>query len=817
MSNLIEEEVNENLLNSEQKNSKKCVPIRQDPSSSLLQWPEVSEEVDTNIELQTLHQNQESTASDMLFPNESLMSDRLRSGMDSTPESSDKRIAAQVKNVVFSYGRGKKAVNALNGITINVPEGNILKPRKGTVIVFGEQPGSYDSLVPGPGVGYMPQEIGLFQEFTIEETLTFFGRLYRLPKVQIKNSIRFLLQFLDLPDKTSSVAKLSGGQKRRVSLAAALVHKPPLLVLDEPTVGIDPVLRQSIWKHLIALAKDGITVIITTHYIEEARNANIVAFIRQGMLLEEGNPETLIKRQNLHNLEDVFLRLCNNKESDLNIYDKSQGALFFLCLGRDPYDIPVAVFNGELKPKYSTGFLQNIDNYTITQKQYNTFESGYESVKNGDNKALIYIGANFSKALVQRGLQGYETDTETIDMSSIKLYLDMTSQFSANKIRQTLHESYQTFAKAILKSNDMPEAMADPPIHIEDPILGTRDPPVTHFMAPGFILSLAFFCAIATSALSLVLERKDGLLERSLVSGVHPNEYILSHVLTQTMVVILQTFSVLMIAFLIFEIPNRGSILWVSVLIVMQGVCGMAYGILISAITKEENFTLILCMGSMFPQFLLSGVVWPSRDPPVTHFMAPGFILSLAFFCAIATSALSLVLERKDGLLERSLVSGVHPNEYILSHVLTQTMVVILQTFSVLMIAFLIFEIPNRGSILWVSVLIVMQGVCGMAYGILISAITKEENFTLILCMGSMFPQFLLSGVVWPVETMPKILIFISTVFSQAKSIEAVRYMLYRGWGLDYFEVYLGFIISGSWTIVFLCVAAIMFNVNKSR
>ncbi|CAG2171610.1 unnamed protein product [Oppiella nova] len=122
-------------------------------------------------------------------------------------------------------------------------------------------------------------------------------------------------------------------------------------------------------------------------------------------------------------------------------------------------------------------------------------------------------------------------------------------------------------------------------------------------------------------------------------------------------------------------------------------------------------------------------------------------------------------------------------------------MVVILQTFSVLMIAFLIFEIPNRGSILWVSVLIVMQGVCGMAYGILISAITKEENFTLILCMGSMFPQFLLSGVVWPVETMPKILIFIST----AKSIEAVRYMLYRGWGLDHFEVYLGFIISSSW------------------
>jgi hypothetical protein len=73
------------------------------------------------------------------------------------------------------------------------------------------------------------------------------------------------------------------------------------------------------------------------------------------------------------------------------------------------------------------------------------------------------------------------------------------------------------------------------------------------------------------------------------------------------MVVILQTISVLAIAFLIFDIPNRGPIFWVSVLIVMQGVCGMAYGVLVSAISKEENFTLILCMGSMFPQFLLSG------------------------------------------------------------------------------------------------------------------------------------------------------------------------------------------------------------------
>lgn len=104
------------------------------------------------------------------------------------------------------------------------------------------------------------------------------------------------------------------------------------------------------------------------------------------------------------------------------------GALFFLCLGRDPYDIPVAVFNGELEPRYSQDFLLLIDNRTISQTLFGSFDSAFDSVKNGENKALIAIGANFTEAVMERGLQGYEADKETIEMSSIKLYLDMTSQ-----------------------------------------------------------------------------------------------------------------------------------------------------------------------------------------------------------------------------------------------------------------------------------------------------------------------------------------------------------------------------------------------------
>ncbi len=160
--------------------------------------------------------------------------------------------------------------------------------------------------------------------------------------------------------------------------------------------------------------------------------------------------------------------------------------LFFLCLGRDPYDIPVAVFNGELEPKLSSDFLQTIDNHTIRQILYNSFDDGFESVKSGKTRALIAIGANFTKAMIDRGMSGYDADKQTIDMSAIKLYLDMTSesnitltlelhkwlnilflgQFAANKIMQTIHESYQLFAKQILRDNEMDEAIADPPIQV---------------------------------------------------------------------------------------------------------------------------------------------------------------------------------------------------------------------------------------------------------------------------------------------------------------------------------------------------------------
>ncbi|GFG35804.1 hypothetical protein Cfor_11743 [Coptotermes formosanus] len=118
------------------------------------------------------------------------------------------------------------------------------KLNSGDIWVLGGKPGSKGSGVPGPRIGYMPQDLSLYVEFTIRETFLYFGWINGMKTEDIEEKLHFLVEFLQLPTPESFVKNLSGGQQRRVSLAAAMVHSPELLILDEPTVGVDPILRQ---------------------------------------------------------------------------------------------------------------------------------------------------------------------------------------------------------------------------------------------------------------------------------------------------------------------------------------------------------------------------------------------------------------------------------------------------------------------------------------------------------------------------------------------------------------------------------------------
>ena len=176
----------------------------------------------------------------------------------------DSGIAIKVEKASIAYSSGDKTSPILRDLDLEVPKGKIygllgpsgcgkttllkcmlgkLALDSGQVDVFGSIPGCRSTGVPGKRVGYMPQELALFGEFNIAETLEYFSRLYGMSSDKYQERMDFLLKFLDLPSKTRPLEKMSGGQQRRASLAVALLHEPDLLILDEPTVGVDPLLR----------------------------------------------------------------------------------------------------------------------------------------------------------------------------------------------------------------------------------------------------------------------------------------------------------------------------------------------------------------------------------------------------------------------------------------------------------------------------------------------------------------------------------------------------------------------------------------------
>ena len=158
-------------------------------------------------------------------------------------------------------------------------------------------------------IGLAPQEVHLDRFLTAREVLLYHGRYFGMPKLEAGRRADELLEVFDLAAKGKTKPnRLSGGMRRRLLIARALVHRPRLVVLDEPTAGVDLEQRHELWRYLRRLHTEGLTVLLTTHYIEEAEAlCERVAFIRAGRIAAEGTPEELVSRFGGNRLEDAYL------------------------------------------------------------------------------------------------------------------------------------------------------------------------------------------------------------------------------------------------------------------------------------------------------------------------------------------------------------------------------------------------------------------------------------------------------------------------------------------------------------------------------
>jgi len=187
----------------------------------------------------------------------------------------------------------------------------LLTPTSGNAYVLGRK--IPDKNI-APFIGYMPQETALYLGLTTHQNIVFYGEIFGLEKEKILEREENLLTFINLKKwKDEIVENLSGGMKHRLSLACALIHEPKLLFLDEPTVGVDPELRLSFWEYFSKLKEKGITILITTHYMDEARHCDRIGMMMKGYLIAEGTPQNILSITHTTSLEDAFLEFSKRK------------------------------------------------------------------------------------------------------------------------------------------------------------------------------------------------------------------------------------------------------------------------------------------------------------------------------------------------------------------------------------------------------------------------------------------------------------------------------------------------------------------------
>ncbi len=238
--------------------------------------------------------------------------------------------AVEARGIVRTFGH----IRALDGLDLAVRRGEILglvgpngagkttfirliagllRPTAGEIVVLGGRPGARGVV---ERTGYMPQSSALYEDLTVRENLVFFGRLYGLTRTQANANAGELEELMALGGKrTALVRDLSGGMRQRTNLACAMIHGPELLLLDEPTVGVDPVLRRSLWEHFARLNARGTTILITTHVMDEAEHCNRVAMIASGRTIAAGTSGELRRRAGAATLEDAYLAFSAQEAS----------------------------------------------------------------------------------------------------------------------------------------------------------------------------------------------------------------------------------------------------------------------------------------------------------------------------------------------------------------------------------------------------------------------------------------------------------------------------------------------------------------------
>lgn len=595
-------------------------------------------------------------------------------------------------------------------------------------------------------IGFMPQTLSLYQNLTVYENFFVFGYIFGISTERIRTRASELIKFLDIPTPNRQLKTFSGGEQRRVSIAITFIHDPKLFILDEPTVGLDPILCQSIWSRFLEMSEKGRTIIITTHYIQEACQAHTIGLMRGGVLLAEDNPTLLLARYNSDDLEDVFLRL-SLQQNEQNIEDSNSAKNCQKV--KMQFEEDEVIFSPE---KFKAA---NYKNAVVLKRAYvfvlflfllPISQTYFFNVSIGRKPKHLKVGVVNDEISVSRCDQDAYKGCFLLENESVSLsccFLDLMRK-----------ETYQ-----FIEYTDLSLAV--------DHVKQNKIWALLHFKT-NYTRSLAEMYSF-----SLYADPED-IINAFINTWIDlTNQYIGNFIKYD--VARLSTFLVKQAFINCGENPKLGA----PPLSIEEPIFGSYTEDFIS---YASSATLCVCC-FFLPSLLTGGLVF---------------------------------VEKYGGILERLIISGVSIVDLFASVTVFQVVVHILQLIGMVYITYHVFENPLKGSIITLSALLLIIGISGAFFGLMLAGLNKNTSVIAYIGVGFNLILVMTSGIMWPVEAEHYLLKSVSSFIPLTLAVDATRGICAKNYSVFHPLVLKGFISTVSWGFVFLLIIFIVSKVNKN-